>query len=160
MRAWSNRSARNALLAEEIELRRHLERVAAQRRALPPGGELPKDFEFVAETGPTHLSSLFGDQAQLRTRLKGRQGLRRHAPDAAQNGFERPMPFVVWKENLAHALHLRPVIPALEQRKVTLSQRRIGRLLRCHRRFERRLKPRLKHRSRDSQARRGTGRRR
>jgi predicted dithiol-disulfide oxidoreductase (DUF899 family) len=31
--------ARTALLAEEIELRRHIERVAAQRRALPPGGE-------------------------------------------------------------------------------------------------------------------------
>jgi len=30
------RAARNALLIEEIELRRHLERVAAQRRALPP----------------------------------------------------------------------------------------------------------------------------
>jgi predicted dithiol-disulfide oxidoreductase (DUF899 family) len=33
------RRARTALLAEEIELRRHIERVAAQRRALPPGGE-------------------------------------------------------------------------------------------------------------------------
>ena len=31
------RRARNDLLAEEIELRRHIERVAAQRRALPPG---------------------------------------------------------------------------------------------------------------------------
>ena len=35
------RRARTALLAEEIELRRHIERVAAQRRALPPGGEPP-----------------------------------------------------------------------------------------------------------------------
>jgi Bacterial protein of unknown function (DUF899) len=34
------RAARTALLAEEIELRRHLERVPAQRRALPPGGEV------------------------------------------------------------------------------------------------------------------------
>ena len=32
------RQARDALLAEEIELRRHIERVAEQRRALPPGG--------------------------------------------------------------------------------------------------------------------------
>ncbi len=32
------RDARDVLLAEEIELRRHIERVAAQRRALPPGG--------------------------------------------------------------------------------------------------------------------------
>ena len=59
------RSARNALLAEEIELRRHLERVAAQRRALPPGGELPQDFEFIGESGPAHLSSLFGDMDTL-----------------------------------------------------------------------------------------------
>jgi predicted dithiol-disulfide oxidoreductase (DUF899 family) len=36
------RAARNALLIEEIELRRHLERVAARRRALPPGGVVPK----------------------------------------------------------------------------------------------------------------------
>jgi predicted dithiol-disulfide oxidoreductase (DUF899 family) len=31
------RKARDELLAEEIELRRHIERVAEQRRALPPG---------------------------------------------------------------------------------------------------------------------------
>jgi predicted dithiol-disulfide oxidoreductase (DUF899 family) len=35
------RKSRSALLIEEIELRRHIERVAAQRRALPPGGALP-----------------------------------------------------------------------------------------------------------------------
>ena len=29
-------------LAAELELRRHIERVAAQRRALPPGGEAPR----------------------------------------------------------------------------------------------------------------------
>ncbi len=34
------RKARTALLAEEIELRRQIERVAEQRRALPPGGEV------------------------------------------------------------------------------------------------------------------------
>jgi len=36
------RRARQALLAEEIELRRHIERVAEQRRQLPPGGEVTK----------------------------------------------------------------------------------------------------------------------
>lgn len=36
------RAARTALLAEEIELRRHIERVAAQRRALPPGGPVTR----------------------------------------------------------------------------------------------------------------------
>lgn len=59
------RAARNALLVEEIELRRHLERVAAQRRALPAGGEIPRDFEFVGETGPVRLSDLFGDKDTL-----------------------------------------------------------------------------------------------
>jgi len=32
------RGAREALLVEEIELRRHIERVAVQRRQLPRGG--------------------------------------------------------------------------------------------------------------------------
>src|SRR3984893_12202966 len=56
------RTARNALLVEEIELRRHIERVAAQRRGLPEGGEVPRDFEVVAETGPIRLSRLFGNK--------------------------------------------------------------------------------------------------
>jgi predicted dithiol-disulfide oxidoreductase (DUF899 family) len=59
------RAARNALLAEEIELRRHVERVAAQRRQLPVGGEVPRDFEFVSEAGPVALSELFGDKDTL-----------------------------------------------------------------------------------------------
>ena len=59
------RTARNALLVEEIELRRHIERVASQRRALPPGGEIPQDFEFVSETGSARFSSLFGDKDTL-----------------------------------------------------------------------------------------------
>jgi hypothetical protein len=50
------RAARNALLVEEIELRRQIERVAGQRRALPSGGEPAKDFEFISESGPTSLS--------------------------------------------------------------------------------------------------------
>src|SRR4051794_27140063 len=45
------RAARNNLLVEEIELRRHLERIASQRRALPPGGEVPQDFKLACETG-------------------------------------------------------------------------------------------------------------
>jgi predicted dithiol-disulfide oxidoreductase (DUF899 family) len=59
------RTARNALLEEEIELRRHLERVAAQRRALPAGGELPRDFEIISDIGSVRLSSLFGDEDTL-----------------------------------------------------------------------------------------------
>jgi predicted dithiol-disulfide oxidoreductase (DUF899 family) len=59
------RAARNELLVEEIELRRQLERVAAQRRMLPPGGESPQDFELASEAGPTRFSSLFGDKDTL-----------------------------------------------------------------------------------------------
>ena len=46
------RKARTALLAEEVELRRHIERVAAQRRALPPGGQA-LDYKFRDENGKT-----------------------------------------------------------------------------------------------------------
>ena len=35
------------------------------RRALPPGGEIPQDFEFASETGPVRLSDLFGDKNTL-----------------------------------------------------------------------------------------------
>jgi len=61
--AW--RQARTALLAEEIELRRHIERVAAQRRALPAGGEVPEDYGFVGEAGAIKLSEMFGDKQTL-----------------------------------------------------------------------------------------------
>ena len=59
------RQARDALLAEEIELRRHIERVAEQRRALPAGGTVPKDYAFVGENGPVTFSRLFGDKQTL-----------------------------------------------------------------------------------------------
>jgi predicted dithiol-disulfide oxidoreductase (DUF899 family) len=59
------RTARNALLMEEIELRRQIEHVAARRRALPSGGEIPQDFELVSETGPIRFTSIFGDKDTL-----------------------------------------------------------------------------------------------
>ena len=55
------------LLAEEIELRRHIERVAAQRRALPPGGVVPEDYRFEGEAGPVTLSEMFGEHDTLVT---------------------------------------------------------------------------------------------
>jgi predicted dithiol-disulfide oxidoreductase (DUF899 family) len=55
------REARTALLAEEIELRRHIERVAAQRRELPLGGVIPQDYVFIDESGKrVKLSDMFG----------------------------------------------------------------------------------------------------
>lgn len=60
------RAARTALLAEEIELRRHIERVAEQRRALPPGGEVKGDYRFQTEDGTTtDLAGLFGEKQTL-----------------------------------------------------------------------------------------------
>ncbi len=55
------RQARQELLIEEIELRRQAERVAARRRDLPPGGEVPQDYHFTAEDGAdVTLAELFG----------------------------------------------------------------------------------------------------
>ena len=59
------RRARDALLAEEIELRRHIERVAEQRRALPPGGKITGNYHFQSEQGPVDFAGLFGDKQTL-----------------------------------------------------------------------------------------------
>src|SRR5262245_49664005 len=40
------RKAREALVAEEIEFRRHMTRLTGQRRALPPGPVIEKDYRF------------------------------------------------------------------------------------------------------------------
>jgi predicted dithiol-disulfide oxidoreductase (DUF899 family) len=61
------RAARTALLAEEIELRRHTERVAQLRRAMPVGGKVPEDYQFVGEEGPVKLSELFAGKPTLIT---------------------------------------------------------------------------------------------
>jgi len=53
------RAARDRLLEQEIELRRATEAVAAARRALPPGGEVPEDYVFAGEEGEVRLSDLF-----------------------------------------------------------------------------------------------------
>jgi predicted dithiol-disulfide oxidoreductase (DUF899 family) len=59
------RAARNRLLIEEIGLRCQLERVASHRPALPPGGEIPQDFQFTSETGSTRLAALCGVRQTL-----------------------------------------------------------------------------------------------
>jgi predicted dithiol-disulfide oxidoreductase (DUF899 family) len=58
------RAARNALLEREVALRRQMEAVAAELRALPAGGEVPEDyvFERMSEDGvpaQVRLSELF-----------------------------------------------------------------------------------------------------
>jgi len=59
------RCVRNALLEEEMALRRQVERVAAQRRALPPGGVVPEDYRFEGADGPVTLSQLFDGKETL-----------------------------------------------------------------------------------------------
>ena len=59
------RRAREQLLAEEIELRRHIERVAELRRALPPGAAVTKNYQFEGESGSATLSDLFGTKQTL-----------------------------------------------------------------------------------------------
>ena len=59
------RTARNALLVEEIELRRHIERVNEMRRALPPGGEAKGDYRFMTADGEKSLADLFGGRDTL-----------------------------------------------------------------------------------------------
>jgi predicted dithiol-disulfide oxidoreductase (DUF899 family) len=60
------RAARTALLAEEIALRRQVERVAALRRALPPGGAVTGDYRFQGEDGgETDFAGLFGAHETL-----------------------------------------------------------------------------------------------
>jgi predicted dithiol-disulfide oxidoreductase (DUF899 family) len=59
------RRARNRLLKSEVELRRQIESVAAQRRKLPLGGEVPEDYVFeelpvgAKEVKKVRLSELF-----------------------------------------------------------------------------------------------------
>lgn len=53
------RRARDRLLEAERSLRRHVEEVAALRRRLPAGGEVPEDYVFEGEEGPVKLSQLF-----------------------------------------------------------------------------------------------------
>lgn len=62
------RKARQDLLAEEIEFRRHMTRVARQRQSLPPGPVIDKDYRFLdADGSDLSLLDLFGDKDTLVT---------------------------------------------------------------------------------------------
>jgi predicted dithiol-disulfide oxidoreductase (DUF899 family) len=61
-------AAREALLAEEIEFRRHMTRVVEQRRALPPGPVISQNYRFKDEQAfEVGLLDLFGDKQTLVT---------------------------------------------------------------------------------------------
>ena len=60
--------ARRELLAEEIELQRHIDRVAVQRRSLPDGPAITKDYRFKNMNGSeVGLAALFGEHKTLVT---------------------------------------------------------------------------------------------
>ena len=62
------RRARQALLAEEIEFRRHMTRVAEQRRSLPDGPVIEKAYRFMDASGnEVGLIDLFGGKDALVT---------------------------------------------------------------------------------------------
>ena len=50
------RRERNGLLEAEVELRRATERVAARRRALPPGGVVPENYRFEEAVDGTEVT--------------------------------------------------------------------------------------------------------
>ncbi|MFE3256594.1 DUF899 family protein [Nocardia sp. NPDC059229] len=64
------REAREALLQREADLQQLMESVAAQRKSLPPGGEVPEDYVFdrIGDDGAAttvRMSELFGDNDTL-----------------------------------------------------------------------------------------------
>jgi predicted dithiol-disulfide oxidoreductase (DUF899 family) len=61
------RRARNGLLEAEITLRRQIEAVSAQRRALPLGGAIPEDYRFEEgeDARPIRMSQLFAGKRTL-----------------------------------------------------------------------------------------------
>ena len=62
------RKAREALLVEEIEFRRHMTRLTAQRRALPPGPVIEKNYRFKDANGAElGFLDLFGKHDTLVT---------------------------------------------------------------------------------------------
>jgi predicted dithiol-disulfide oxidoreductase (DUF899 family) len=62
------RKAREALVAEEIEFRRRMTRLTEQRRSLPPGPVIEKDYRFKDANGSeSGLMDLFGRHDALVT---------------------------------------------------------------------------------------------
>ncbi|MDB4943257.1 MAG: hypothetical protein JWP97_2791 [Labilithrix sp.] len=58
--------AREALLAEELEVRRHLGRLARQNRELPDGPEMPDSWKFIGMNGgEAGIADMFGGHDTL-----------------------------------------------------------------------------------------------
>lgn len=89
-------AARQKLLAEEIEFRRHMTRLCEQRQALPPGPVVEKNYRFKQSDGSeVGLRDLFGRHSTLITYF-WMYGPQRERPCpmctnflGAVNGFDR-----------------------------------------------------------------------
>ena len=107
------RAARDKLLDAEIELRRATESVAAQRRALPPGGEIPEDYVFEEIAGdsgkPTkrkvRMSELFapGKNTLILYNFMYGPAMKRPCPSCTSiiDGLDGEAPHVTQKVNFA-----------------------------------------------------------
>jgi predicted dithiol-disulfide oxidoreductase (DUF899 family) len=115
------RAARNALLDEEMALRRQVERVAAQRRALPLGGAIREDYAFeglAADGAPqmVKLSELFAPDKHVLALYRFMYGPERKRPcpgcthfldsldGVARHAPQRINLFIVAKSPLARLL--------------------------------------------------------
>lgn len=98
------RKARTSLLADEIELRRQIQRVAERRRALPPG-PVAKNYRFRDEQGrEIGLEDLFGQHDTLFTYL-WMYGPERERPcpmcTSFVGSFDVPLPDIEQRLSLA-----------------------------------------------------------
>ena len=114
------RQARDELLAAEVDLRRQLEAIAAQRRSLPLGGEIRSDYEFEEWDSAAVLRGESGSRSCLtpaRTRCsctascgcRSRRGCRSsaHAPPARRSSMESTAPCRTSPSGLASPSPLR-----------------------------------------------------
>jgi predicted dithiol-disulfide oxidoreductase (DUF899 family) len=116
------RAARNALLAEEMELRRQTERVAAQRRALPAGAALAEDYLFEGPDGPVKLSELFAPGKDTLAIYSFMYGPEREEPCPGCTHFLDGLDGMV--EHIAQRLRLAVVAKSPLPRILTLARHR------------------------------------
>ena len=85
------RLARKQLVAKEIELRRHIDRVAQMRRSLPAGGAVTQNYECEGQNGSATFSQLFDNKDTLivlqhDVRITAKEALLRCAPPYSPRG--------------------------------------------------------------------------
>jgi hypothetical protein len=93
--------------------------------------DFPHAARVEASARGEHLAYGFGGRhavaAILSLRLRRRHLLCGHAPSCSQKGSQGPMAFCVPEDDFAFALYFGAIIPALEQREMTLADCAAGR---------------------------------